>query len=221
MLSFLHPSLPRSRVSNGSLMGDYVWDPFTRQYNSSVAFLLLFLICLRSILHTAALSNTVMIISSSLPHPDFSVAPFLPLRLLFNCWVVSDSLQPHELQHTRLPCPSLSSRVCSNSCPLSQWYLLTISSSVTCFSPYLQSFPGSFPMSQFFTSGGLSIGASASTSVLLMNIQDWFPLDNKILPSSNVIFPMKSFIYSFNKYLMLSTRWIEVLDLVNHIWVYM
>ena len=76
--------------------------------------------------------------------------------------VMSDSLRSHWLQHTRLPCPSLSSRVCSNSCPLSQWYLLTISSSVTCFSPYLQSFPGSFPMSQFFTSGGLSIGASAS-----------------------------------------------------------
>ena len=172
MLSFLHPSLPRSRVSNGSLMGDYVWDPFTRQYNSSVAFLLLFLICLRSILHTAALSNTVMIISSSLPHPDFSVAPFLPLRLLFNCWVVADSLQPHELQHTRLPCPSLSSRVCSNSCPLSQWCHLTISSSVAHFSSCSQSFPisRSFPMSWLFASGGQSIDASASPSVFPMNI---------------------------------------------------
>ena len=172
MLSFLHPSLPRSRVSNGSLMGDYVWDPFTRQYNSSVAFLLLFLICLRSILHTAALSNTVMIISSSLPHPDFSVAPFLPLRLLFNCWVVSNSLQPHELQHTRLPCPSLSSRVCSNSCPLSQWCHLTISSSVAHFSSCPQSFPisRSFPMSWLFASGGQSIDASASPSVFPMNI---------------------------------------------------
>ena len=94
---------------------------------------------------------------------------------LFSCSVVSDSLQPHRLQHVRLPCPLLSSRFL---CPLSRWCHPTISSSVTPFSSCLQSFPasGSFQMSWLFTSGGQSIGASASASVLPMNIQDWFPL---------------------------------------------
>ena len=98
--------------------------------------------------------------------------------MLFSCSVMSNSLQPHGLQHTRLPCPSPSPRACSNLGPLSQWCHPTISSSITPFSSCLQSFPasGSFPMSQLFTSGGQSIGASASTSVLPMNIQDWFPL---------------------------------------------
>ena len=88
------------------------------------------------------------------------------------------SLQPHGLQHTRLPCPSLSPGACSNSCPLSQWCHPTISSSVVPFSSCLQSSPtsGSFPMSQFFPSGGQSIGASASASVLPMNTQGWFHL---------------------------------------------
>ena len=96
--------------------------------------------------------------------------------LLFSCSVVSDSLQPHELQHARLPYPPPSPGVCPNSCPLSQWCHPTISSSVVPFSSCLQSFPasGSFLMSQLFASGGQSIGAS--TSVLPMNIQDWFPL---------------------------------------------
>ena len=90
---------------------------------------------------------------------------------------MSDSLQPHGLQHARLPCPSLPPRVCSSSCPLSQWCHPTTSSSVTPFS-YPQSFPasGCFPMSWLFASGGQSIGASVSVSVLPMNIQDWFPL---------------------------------------------
>ena len=85
---------------------------------------------------------------------------------------------PYGLQHARLPCPSLSPGVCSNSCPLSWWYHPTISSSVVPFSSCLQSFPasGSFPVSQLFTSGGQSIGASASALVLPMNIQNWFPL---------------------------------------------
>ena len=93
----------------------------------------------------------------------------------FSRSVVSDSLQLHGLQHTRLPCPSPTPRVYSNSCPLSQWCHPTMSSSVFPFSSRLQSFPasGSFPMSQFFKSGGQSIGISASTSVLPMNIQDW------------------------------------------------
>ena len=95
---------------------------------------------------------------------------------MFSHSVVSDSLRPHGLQHTRLPCPSPTPGACSNSCPLSQWCHPAISSSVIPFSSCLQSFPasGSFPMSQVFTSGGQSIGASAS--VLPMNIQDWFPL---------------------------------------------
>ena len=92
---------------------------------------------------------------------------------------MSDSLWPHGLQHARLPCPSPPPEACSNSCPLSQWCHPTTSSSVVPFSSCLPSFPasGSFPMSQFFISGGQSIGASASASVLPMNIQDWFLLD--------------------------------------------
>ena len=84
------------------------------------------------------------------------------------------SLWPHGLQHTRLPCPSLSPGVYLDSCPLSQWCHPTISSSVVPFSSCLQSFSGSFSMSQLFTSGGQRIGASASA--FPMNIQDWFPL---------------------------------------------
>ena len=88
------------------------------------------------------------------------------------------TLRPHGLQHARPPCPSPTPGVYSNSCPLSQWCLPTISSSVVPFFSRLQAFPasGSFPMSQFFASGGQSVGVSASASVLPMNIQDWFPL---------------------------------------------
>ena len=97
----------------------------------------------------------------------------------FDYSVVSDSLRPHEPQHARPTCPSPTPRVYSNSCPLSQSCHPTISSSVIPFSSHLQSFPapGSFPMSQFFASGGQSVGVSASTSVLPMNTQDWFPLE--------------------------------------------
>ena len=93
----------------------------------------------------------------------------------FSCSVVSDSLQPRGLQHTRPPCPSPTPGIYPNSCPLSRWCHPTSSSSVIPLS-CPQSFPasGSFQMSQVFTSGGQSIGAS--TSVLPMNIQDWFPL---------------------------------------------
>ena len=92
---------------------------------------------------------------------------------------MSDSLQPHELQRTRLPCPSQSPGISSDSCPLSRWCHPTISSSATLFSSRLQSFPasGSFPMSQLFISGGQSTGVSASASVLPMNILDWFLLE--------------------------------------------
>ena len=92
--------------------------------------------------------------------------------------VVSDSLRPHGLKHARLPCPSPTLGVYSNSYPSSWWCHPNISSSVIPFSSCLQSFSasGSFPVSQFFTSGGQSIAASASASVLPMNIRDWFPL---------------------------------------------
>ena len=92
--------------------------------------------------------------------------------------VVSGSLWPHGLQHTRPPCPSPTPRVYSNSCPLSWWCHPTISSSVIPFSSCFQSLPasGSFLMSRLFASSAQSIGVSASASVLPMNIQDWFPL---------------------------------------------
>ena len=91
---------------------------------------------------------------------------------------VSNSLRPHGLHHTRFPCSSPTPRACSNSWPSHQWCHPSISSSVIPFSSCLQSFPasGSFPVSQFFTSGGQRIGVSASASVFPMNIQDWFPL---------------------------------------------
>ena len=96
----------------------------------------------------------------------------------FNYSVVSNSLQPHGLQHTKPPCPSPTPRACSNSRPSYRWCHPMISSSVIPFPSRLQFFPtsGSFPMSQFFTLGGQSIGVSASASVLPMNIQGWFPL---------------------------------------------
>ena len=95
----------------------------------------------------------------------------------FSCSVMSNSLQPHGLQHTRPPCPSPTPGVHSNSCPLSWWCHPAISSSVIPFSSHPQSFPasGSFPVSQFFTSVGQSIADSVSASVLPMNIQAWFP----------------------------------------------
>ena len=100
------------------------------------------------------------------------------ISVQFSHSVMSDSLRPHGLQHARLPCPSPTPGAYSNSCPSHQWCHPTISSSVIPFSSCLQSFlaSGSFPMSLFVTSGGQSIGVSASTSVLPMNVQDWFPL---------------------------------------------
>ena len=99
------------------------------------------------------------------------------MLLLFSHSIMSDSLQPHGLQHARPPCPPPSPGVYSNSCPWSQWCHPTILSSVVIFSSCPQSLPasGSFQMSQFSTSGGQSIGVSASASVLPMNIQDWSP----------------------------------------------
>ena len=99
---------------------------------------------------------------------------FSPVQLLSRVQLFGT----HGLQHAWLPCPSPTPGVCSNSCPLSRWCHPTISSSVIPFSSHLQSFPASesFQMSQFFTSGGQSVGVSASASVLPKNIQGWFPL---------------------------------------------
>ena len=115
--------------------------------------------------------NIISIISWDLLNSLFS-------SVHFNCSVMSDSLRPPELQDTGPPCPSPTPRVYPNSCPLSRWCHLTVSSSVNPFSSCPQSFPtsGSFQMSQLFASGGQNIGVSASTSVLPMNNQDWFPL---------------------------------------------
>ena len=113
---------------------------------------------------------------------EVSRKPFIflifSISVRFSCSVMSESLQPHGLQHARLPCLSPILGVYSNSCPLSRWCHPTISSSVVSFSFWLQSCPasGSFPVGQFFTSGGQSIRASALASVIPMSIQDWFPL---------------------------------------------
>ena len=106
-------------------------------------------------------------------------SPSFQVSVQFSCSVVSDSLRPQELRHARLPCPSPTPRAYSNSCLSSWWSHPTISTSVVPFSSHLQSFPasGSFPVSQFFASGGQSIRVSASASVLPMTIQDWFPLE--------------------------------------------
>ena len=103
---------------------------------------------------------------------------------------MSNSSQPHGLQQGRLPCPSPAPRACSNSCPSSRWCHPAISSSVVPFSSCPQFLPasGSFPVSQFFASGGQSIVVSASASVLPMNIQDWFPLGLTVLISLQFIF---------------------------------
>ena len=103
---------------------------------------------------------------------------FIGSSVQFSHSVMSNSLQPHELQHTRPPCTSPTPRVYPKPSPSSRWCHPTISSSFVPFYSHLQSFPASwsFPMSQFFTSGGQSIGVSVSASVLSKNIQDWFPL---------------------------------------------
>ena len=128
------------------------------------------------------------IISSDQPYPHpamvgsrlnlLEIHPKLQDKNQFSCSVVSDSLQPHESQHTRPPCPLPTPRVYPNSCPSSWWCHPAISSSVVPLSscPQFLTASGSFPMSQLFTWGGQSIGVSASASVLPMNTQDWSPL---------------------------------------------
>ena len=111
-------------------------------------------------------------------HNDFIFFFLILLLVQFSCSVMSNSLEPHGLQHARCPCPSPTPGVYSNSCPLSQWCHPTISSSIIPFSSCLRSFPasGSFQMSQLLASGGQSIWVLASTLVLPMTIQSWFPL---------------------------------------------
>ena len=129
------------------------------------------------------LGKNLWVNTSSLPslaHREFSwellkpTVQFSSVQSLSRAWLFGT----HGLQHARLPCLSPIPRVYSNSCPLSRWCHPTISSSFIPFSSPIQSFPtsGSFQMSQFFASGGQSMGVSASTSVLPMNIQDWSPL---------------------------------------------
>ena len=125
--------------------------------------------------------NSLYSEQNSLHHRNFwgwKLYLLLVYDLPFSHSVVSNSLWPHGPQHARAPCPSPTPRVYSNSCPLSQWCHPTILYSLVLFSSCLQSFPasGSFQISQFFTSGGQSIGVSASASVLPMNTQDWSPL---------------------------------------------
>ena len=120
-----------------------------------------------------------MIISLSWTTEYFKIyLSMILFSVQFSCSVMSHSLWPHEPQHARPPCASPTPEVHQNPCPLSRWCHPTISSSVVPFSSCPQSFPasGSFLMSQFFTSGGQSIGVSTSTSVLPMNTQDWSPL---------------------------------------------
>ena len=120
--------------------------------------------------------STLSIFIVAFEGEDFLASSLSHSSVQFGRSVESDSLWPHELQHARLPCSSTPGAY-SDSCPSHWWCHPAISSSVVPFS-LLQSFPtsGSFSVSQFFTSGGLSIGVSASASVLPMNIQDWFPL---------------------------------------------
>ena len=133
-------------------------------------------------------------------------AQYSPVQ--FSCSLVSDFLWPHEPQHTKPPYSSPTAGVYPNSCPLSWWCHPTVASSIVPFSSCLRSFPasGSFPMSQFFTSGGQRIGVSASASVLPMNIQDRFPLGLTGLISlqskgfssvfKSISFSVLSFLYS-------------------------
>ena len=122
---------------------------------------------------------TILLLLLNLPHEDKSPSKSPTRAFQFSRSVMSNSLRLHELQHTRLPCPSPTPGVYSNSYPLSRWCHPAISSSVIPFSSFLQSLlaSGSFPMSQLFTWGGQSTGVSALTSVLPMNTQDWSPLE--------------------------------------------
>ena len=132
-----------------------------------------------SIVFNAKVSIVFFSMFSKIKNSCINFPLFLgPYSVQFSHSAMSDSLGSHGLQYARPPCPSPTPGVYPNSSALSRWCHPAISSSVIPFSSHLRSFPasGSFPMSQFFASGGQSIGASASASVLSVNIQDWFPL---------------------------------------------
>ena len=120
---------------------------------------------------------------SSQPRDGTWVSHIVGRLVQFSRSVVSDSLRPHGLQHARLPCPSPAPRACSNSCPSSRWWHATIPSSVVPFSSCSQSVPasGSFPMSQFFASGGQTIGASASVLLSSIHFPHRFPSYSSII----------------------------------------
>ena len=163
-------------------------------------------------------------ISVSLKH-----ATFISCSVQFICSVVSDSLWPGEPQQARSPCPSPTPGVYSNSCPSSQWCHPTISSSVIPFSPCPQSFlvSGSFQMSQHFTSGGQSIGVSASKSVLPMNTQDWSPSEwtgwislqsnglSRVFPNTTVQKHQFFFFFNFYFYFILLYNTVLVLPYID------
>ena len=135
---------------------------------------------------------------------------------------MSDSLWCHGLQYARLTCPLPSPGVCSNSCPLSQWYYLTISSSATPFF-CLKSFRASepFPMSRLFASGGQSIRASASASALPMNVQGWFPLGWTGLisvQSKGLLGVFSSIIIWKYQFLALTLLYVPTLTSVHNYW---
>ena len=161
---------PRGNIWLGSC------EPLVKNFSPTEHHMILFYLCFclndtYSIHVQYWFMNTEFMANSAITHA------WTKLLLLFTLSRVQLFVTPW-IQHARLPCPSLSPSVCSNSCPLSWWCHPIISSSVVPFSSYLQSFPasGSFPVSQFFPSGGQSIRASASAAVLPMNIQGWFPL---------------------------------------------
>ena len=140
---------------------------------------------------------------------------------LFSHSVVSDSLWHHGLQHAKLPCPSPTPGACSNSCASSRWCHPTISSSVIPFSSFLQSFPASrsFPMSQFFVSCSESIGDSASASVLLMNVQDWFSLGlNGLIASLSKGLSRVFSITSVQKHQFFSFLFVIILTSIHGYW---
>ena len=128
---------------------------------------------------------------------------------------------PHEPQDTRPPCPSPTAKVYPNPCPLSQWCHPTISSTVVSFSSHLQSFSasGSFPVSQFFPSGGPRIGVSVSASVLPMNIQDWFPFKMNWLDLLEVQGILKSLLQHISKASIVRCSAFFIIQLSHHTWL--
>ena len=155
------------------------------------------------------------------PDPSCKILLLKCIVSQLSCSVLSNSLWPHGLQHARLPCPSPTPGSCSNSWPSHQWCHPTISSSVSPLSFCPQSFPvsGSFPVSQFFESGGQSIGASASASVLPMNIQDWSPLgwtgwislqSSAYVLHNCICFQIRSFLHPL----------VAVVQPLSHVWLF-